>query len=133
MNILKQRNGYITLISVMVVSAVGLSIAVSLILLGIGAGKNSQSQEYMVQARGLSNACAELALLQVRNSNAYIGTTNVTLGAGECSYTVSSSGGANREIQSTGTVKGVVRKVKVLINQLTPTLNVSSWQEVVDF
>jgi hypothetical protein len=122
--------GYIALISVLVVGAVGISVTVSLILLGLGSSRTSLALEQSNQARGLVNACAEEALQQIRNSTPYTGTGTLTLGQGDCNYTVTSQGGSNRTVDSTGIVGTVTRKAKIIISAIQPKIIVTSWKEV---
>lgn len=126
------NRGYVTLISILVVGAVGTAIAMSLILLGISSSRTSFSVEQSNQAKGLTNACVEEALEQIRNSTSFTGSGNLTLGHGTCTYTVTSQGGQNRVITASGTVGSIVRKVTVVINKINPLINPTSWQEVVD-
>ncbi len=127
------NGGYITLISVLVVGAVGVAITLSLILLGVGSSRTSFAVEQSNQAKALANACAEEALQQIRDSTPFTGTGNLTLGQGTCTYTVTSQGGANRTITASGTVSTIMRKVKIIINKINPTIQVVSWQEVDNF
>jgi len=126
------NRGYVTLISILVVGAIGTAIAISLILLGISSSRTSFSVEQSNQAKGLANACVEEALQQVRNTSSFIGDGALTLGHGTCAYIVTSQGGENRIITASGTVGSIVRKVTVVINRITPLINLISWQEVVD-
>ena len=126
------NRGYITLVSVLVVGAVGIAIALSLILLGVGSSRTSFAVEQSNQAKALANACAEEALQQIKDSNPFTGSGNLTLGQGACSYTVTSQGGGNRTIVASGTVSAIIRKTKIIINQVNPTIQVVSWQEVAD-
>ncbi len=127
------KNGYITLISVLIVGAVGVVITTSLILLGLGSSRTSFAIEQSNQAKGLANACAEEALQQIRDSTPYTGSGNLAFGEGSCSYTVSSQGGQNRTITSSGLVGTITRKVKIIIDRINPAIQVVSWQEVSDF
>lgn len=127
------RAGFITLISVLVVSAVGVAITLSLILLGVGSSRTSFAGEQSYQAKALANACGEEALQQIKDSNPFTGTGSLTLGQGTCSYTVTSQGGQNRTIIATGTVGTILRKVKIIINNISPSITVTSWQELSDF
>ncbi len=129
----KVQDGYIALITVLVTGAVGVAIATSLLLLGLGSSRTSFSLEQSNQAKALANACSEEALQQIRDSTPFTGTGNLTLGQGTCSYTVTSGGGQNRTITSSGIVGTIVRKVKIIIDKITPNINVTSWQEVADF
>ncbi len=129
---LPTNNGYITLISVLVVGAVGVAIATSLILLGVGSSRTSFAVEQSNQAKALANACAEEALQQIRDSTPFIGTGSLTLGQGTCSYTVTSQGGQDRTVTASSTVGTIIRKVKVIINNINPLITPTSWQEVAD-
>ena len=124
--------GYITLISVLVVGAVGVAITISLILLGLGSSRTSFALEQSNQAKALTNACAEEAMQQIRDSMSFTGNGNLSLGQGTCNYTVTSQGGQNRTITALGTVGTIVRKVKIIISKINPTITVTSWQEVAD-
>lgn len=127
-----KKKGYVTLLSVLVVGAVGLAISVSLILLGNGASRTSFANEQSNQAKALANACMETGLQQVRDADGYAGSGNLTVGQGTCSYTVTNTGGTTRTISASGTVGTIVRKVTVLVTSLHPLVTLTSWQEVAD-
>ncbi|MDP3973694.1 MAG: hypothetical protein Q8P92_02565 [Candidatus Daviesbacteria bacterium] len=128
----KNQKGYIVLITVLVIGAIGVAIAVSVLWLGLGSSKSSFSQEQSNQAKALVNACSEEALQQIRDSIPFTGTGNLTLGQGTCTYTVTNDGGTNRTITATGTVGTIVRKVKITIDTINPKINITSWQEAAD-
>jgi hypothetical protein len=125
-----RRNGYITLLSVLVVGAVGVAITVSLILLGLGSARTSLAWQQLHQAKALANACAEEALEQIREVTAFTGSGNLSLGLGSCTYIVASQGGENRTIVASGTADTAVRKVNITITAINPLIIVSSWQEI---
>ena len=122
--------GYITLISILTAGAVGVAIATSLLLLGIGSSRISFADEQSNQARALANVCAEEALQQIRDLSSFTGSNSLTLGLGTCSYTVASQGGQNRTIAASGTVGTIVRKISITINNISPLIILTSWQEV---
>ncbi len=124
------NKGYITLISVLVVGAVGTSIALSLLLLGNGASRNSFALQQSAQAKGLANACAEEALEQIREATPFVGSGNLSLGQGTCNFTVTNTGGNNRTVTASGTVGTIIRKLTITISAIDPLIVVSSWQEV---
>lgn len=130
---MNKKSGYIALITVLVTGAVGVAIAVSLLLLGLGSSRTSFALEQSNQTKALANACAEEALQQIKDSTPFTGAGNLTLGQGSCNYTVTSGGAQNRTITSTGTVGTIIRKVKITIDKITPSINVTSWQEVAEF
>ncbi len=53
----KNQNGYLTLMGVLIVAAIGLTISVSLLLLGVGTSRTSFAMQQSYQATSLSNAC----------------------------------------------------------------------------
>jgi hypothetical protein len=130
---LQANGGYITLMSVLIVGAIGTAIAVSIILLGLGVSRNSFALEQSNQAKALANSCAEEALQQIRNSTPFTGTGSLSSVQGVCEYEVINDGGQDRTINASGTVKTIVRKVKVTIDTINPNINIASWQEVGGF
>lgn len=128
------QKGYVILISVLVVSIVGLAIAASVITLGIGSSQTALSSQQSFQARALADACAEHALNELRQSTGYSGSETLSFGSGSCDIlAISGSGNTNRTIQASGTVDTLVRKVVVTVAEVQPQLIVSQWQEVADF
>jgi len=127
------NNGYITLISVLIIGAVGLAVAISLLLLGLSSSKTSFAFEQSAQARALANACAEEALEQIKNLPSFEGEGNLSLGQGDCTYLVTTSGEQDRTITVMGTVGIIVRKAKIILDTVTPQISISSWKEVADF
>ena len=127
------NGGYITLMSVLIVGAIGTAIALSLILLGRGVSRNSFALEQSNQAKALSNSCAEEALQQILNSTPFTGMGNLSLGQGVCEYEVINEGGQNRTINASSTVGTIVRKVKITVDKINPNINATSWQEVSSF
>lgn len=127
------KHGFATLVSVLLVGVLGLAISVSLLLLGLSSSRTSFTQEQSYQTKALADACAEEALEQIRDSTPFTGSGTLTLGQGSCSYTVTSQGGANRTITSVGTVSSMTRRTRVILDQINPTINITSWQELADF
>lgn len=142
MNLIIQKNsmlqlhlnkGYITLMSVIIVSAMATSIALSLIILGLDSSRSSFALIQSNQAKGLANACAEVALNQIRNSTPYTGGETINLTEGSCSYLVTSLGGQGRNIRAESIVGEVVRRIEIEIDQINPEINILTWQELADF
>lgn len=122
-------SGYITLISVLIAGAVGVSVAVSLLLFGLGDARTSFSESQLRQARFLAGACAEEALEQVRDATSFSGSGTLSLGNGSCVYSVVSGGGSNRTITVSGTVGTVVRHATISVDAINPLIHITSWQE----
>lgn len=130
---IKEEKAYTTLISVIIVGAIGTATALSLILSSLNSSQTSFTYVQSSEARNIANASAEAALQQIQSSPSYEGNDTLTIGNGTGSYTVVNLGGQSREIQATATVNSVISKIKIQINQVTPNINVSSWVEVAVF
>jgi hypothetical protein len=125
------KSGFAVLLSVLVLASIGTIITASLLTLGTNSTQTSASLQSSEQARGVANACAELALQRLVTSSSFVGTGNLTLGQGSCTYAVTQANATTGVINATGTVGTVVRKVQIRI--ALPTLIIASWQEVGDF
>jgi len=126
------NNGYITLLTVIIASAVAVSVTVFILTIGTTNSKSALVILQSSQAAQLAHACAEEALQQIDDSTPYTGNGSLSLGQGDCDYSVTNTGGQNRTIEATGTVGSVVRKARVTIDKINPSINVTSWQEVAD-
>ena len=128
------QSGYIILMSVLVIGAVGTAVSTSLLLLGVGSALTSLDQQRTTQARALANACAEEALERLRLDTGYNGGETITFDTGTCSLgVIGGSGDTNRTIEATGNVDSVVRRVYVEVASVGPPTDLTSWQEVDDF
>jgi len=130
-------NGYIALITVLIIGAVGVTVALFLVFSSLGASQTSFSAIQSSQAKSAADSCSELALTAIQantnlttpaNGSATIDATNKV----QCSYTISGTS-PNYTIVSTGTVSptstNVVRRDTISLNQVLPQLNVTSWLE----
>ena len=127
---IRKCNGFIALMSVLVMGAVGVSLMVSVLLLGLGSSRTGFAVEQSGQARALANACAEEGLEQIREVTAFTGSGGLSLGHGNCTYTVSNTGGENRTVTTIGTVGSVVRKISISVTAINPLIIIASWREV---
>lgn len=126
-------HGFVLLISVLLIGSIGLAIVVSILALGTSSSRASFTLQRSQYTKSFVNACAEEALEQIKESTSFTGSGSLSFDQGTCSYTVTSQGGQNRTITASSTVATTVRKAKVIINSITPTITVTSWQEVADF
>lgn len=130
---IQKHSGYVTLLALLIVGAIGMSVGVALMLSGVGGLKNSGSYESAHKARALAMTCAEEALEVIRENSSFSGSNNLNLGGNTCNYTVTNTGGENRSIATSATVGTITSKVLVLIDAINPKINIASWQEVADF
>lgn len=130
---MRNQQGYIALITILIISALVLLLGISANLLAIsesdmGLGKNQASGAYY-----LANTCAEEALQQIRDSVPFEGSGNLSVGNGICSYTVTRLVAQERTIIASGTVGTITRRLSIALDKINPDINITSWQEVADF
>ena len=126
----KKQDGYVALISMLVVGAACLTIALALLVDGADSQRSVLVTQQSTDARNLAKSCVDEALQQMRENISFTGTGSLTLGVGSCSYTVANTGGDSRIIDAVGTSGNVVRKIQAHATITTSTLSISSWQEV---
>lgn len=125
-----QQSGYIALLAVLIVGAV--ATATSLVLLATSADSQRSAivSQQAKQARALAVACSEEALQKMHEDTAYTGTAGLTLGQGNCSYTVTSTGANTRTIVATGTVGNIARKIQISATLSSSNISITSWQDI---
>lgn len=126
--------GYIALISVLIISAIVVLIATSASLVSIGESDMALQQNQAWESFYLSDFCAEYALMKLESVLNYSGNETVTIGGNSCVIRpISGSGNFNRTVETQSTFSNQTRKVKVQISQISPTMQITSWQGVSDF
>lgn len=86
-----KNNGYIALISFLVIGAVSLAIAVSTSFLGIEQAKSSLTTTRGEQAFWLGKSCLNQALINLRDNNSYSGG-ELTTELGSCTISIGGEG-----------------------------------------
>lgn len=129
----KLNEGYIALLSVIVIGMVGASIMLSIIFSGIGALKTDIALQHGSQARLAANACGEEALQMILETGTTSSSGGFAVASGTCSYVITSVGGENITINATGLISSLTNKIKVIIATTSPSIVLSSWEEVSDF
>lgn len=127
------ERGATLLLGVLIMGAVMVSIATTIILIGIGNTQTAVVDNQEAQAKSINKACAEYVLQQIHDSSSFIGTGTHSVAGQNCNYEVINLGGEGRQIQLQTIVGQSNRREKIVLNQLTPDINVSSWLEVTAF
>lgn len=130
---LYENKGFVTLISVLTLGAVSLSIVLSLLFLGTDYTRTNTDTIRFSQAKYATETCVEEALERIRDSIPYSGIDTLILNNGSCTLEVTSTGGENRIIKATGVIGNSTRKIQITIDQITPTINIASWEELANF
>ena len=128
---MRTRPGLVALTAIMIVTALVFVIGVAMLSRSLGESRLALDSQESERARQLANACAEHALASLLASNTYAGNETLNLTGYSCYIGVpGGSGNTNRTVTANSTVSNYTRRVQLTITQLTPTLTISSWQEV---
>lgn len=133
MNIKIKKPAFVVMISVLIVGSIVLSIALMIVFVNINANKNSLLIKDSDQARMLAGTCSEHALQEIALDSDVVGSTTLNLLEGDCTYNIIHGIGENRTIDSFSQNKKSLRRERVIIDALSPEINIVSWQEVADF
>lgn len=129
------RRGYIFLVSVLVIGAIAISTAVTLVLLGLASTQSGFSISQSAQAYENARSCIEMALRSLRSDVSYGGNETLAFASGiTCSLApIGGSGNDNRTICAEGTHNNLTRRVQVRVSRLFPNVEIDKWEEVPDF
>lgn len=125
-------NGYIALISVLIISALAILIASSANLISISESKMGLQENQSWESFYLAKACAEKALIELKNDLNYTGNETLPFDTENCTILlVEGTGNENRVIKVTATAFKQTRKIKIEINRVNPETEIKFWSEII--
>lgn len=128
------RPGFVFLLGILVIGIIVTEMAMSLILLGIAAEQSGQTIAQSAQSLAYAHACAERALLNLRQDLSYDGGETATFGHGTCVIRhTGGSGNANRAVCVEGRSGRSTRRVEISVRQVYPRVTIPAWREVSTF
>lgn len=123
------EKGFITIMSVLIVTLVGTAIA----LWGLAYATRSAKTDLVVirsyQTRALLDACIEAALLQIRLNPSYTGASSVTIDEYSCKYHVTLNGDGEKVIDSEGGGNSIIRHLTVVLSDYASDITIKTWEE----
>ena len=125
--------GYVALITTLVVGSIALAVTLGMISLSITLTQTSGAWHQGYLGGSLVDGCVEHALQEIRNSTNFAETANFPLGEGVCNYSVTSQGGENRTIQAEVVVGNATRRSVIMIDAISPAINITTWELVSEF
>lgn len=125
------ERGYIALITILILGAVSLTVATTLLAMGANSQRSAIVSQSSTQARGLAMTCADQALQEIRNNLMYSGSGNLFFGQGTCTYSVAIQAGGSRQITVSGAVDSTVSNIQVYATIGTSSISITSWQEII--
>ncbi len=130
----KNKNGYIALISIMIIGAIVLSLVLAITVVSLNQKFSLIGYNQSLRSYYLADACASYALIKLQNDPGYTGNETVELDENFCYIEPISGEGNNDRIIITGSQVGdYERKVEVKINQIKPETIIDTWQELTAF
>jgi hypothetical protein len=127
---LKTNNGFIALVTVLIIFAIALLIGLSVSLLSISEAQMGLKKSQSSQSTYLANLCAEDALMKLKEDINYSGNETIEIGGGSCQILPIEG---NWTIKTIANFENQVKKIKIIVSQVNPQMLISSWQEVADF
>ena len=131
---MKNNQGFIALTSVLVLSAIFLSLSISVASHAISGSKMNSSVYASNKAKILAESCVEYALSELQRSTSYVGGEQIVIGDESCDIlTVEGTGNAQRTIQTESTVLEHTYRLEVVVSEVDPSIQISSWEPVINF
>lgn len=125
-----KKNGYIALITIVIISAIVLLITLSATHISLSQKLNIISQNQSNKSYYLAEACAHIAVTQLQIDDSYTGDEQIEVDGDYCTIEpITGSGNNNREIITSAAVGNYTRKIKVIIDQIRPSTETSYWGE----
>lgn len=126
----KKDQGFIALLTILIVLGVVLLIGLSISQLSISEAQMALQKYQSSQAYYLTILCSERALMALKEDINYTGE-NVNIENGSC--VISTSGNLPAEIMGVkATFQNQIKKIRIVISQINPKMIIQSWQEVAE-
>ena len=125
----KKTDGFIALISVIVMVLILLGVTASLATTGFLNRFNILEGEAKRISAGLAAGCAESARLKIARDPAYAGGEKLSIDEQSCTIVSVTHGGGESTIQSSATYRQATTNLEVVVDGEE---NILSWQEVSD-
>lgn len=127
---LKKGAGFIALITILIISAIILLMLISTSLANLDQLKMVLQKNQASESFYLATACAEEALIKLKDDLNYTGNETLIFDGGTCTILpVEGTNNSNRVIKTSGSAGNQVQKIKIEINKVNPEIEISSWQE----
>ena len=124
------EKGFVALLAIIIILGVVLMISLSVSSLGIGEAGMSLQKSQSSHAFYLASLCVEEALMKLKENQNYAGNDIINIEDSSCQILPIEG---SWTIKAQSSFMNQIKKIKVVITQINPTLLIESWQEVADF
>ncbi len=129
-----KQKGYVALVSVLIVSALSLAVSIGVSMRSISGAHMGLSYKRSHQAHILATSCVYEALTALERDLEYAGNEDIIIEDKTCHvYTIEGEGNEDRVVKIEASVDGFVKKIRVEVLRISPTMQIASWKHVVDF
>ena len=125
-----KKNGYVSLISVVIIGAIVLAAVLSLTFISLQQSAGMVDRTRTLSNYYLANACANEALVELQKDSNYTGNENISIDNYSCKIeNISGSGNSGRTIIASSQIANQQKKIKIDIDQLRPVTIIKFWGE----
>lgn len=126
-----RRDGFVALVSSVIISLVAMAVVFSASFSGFFA-RNSVSANYTKEISAyLSESCVHTAMLKLQQDIDYAGNETITIGSDNCTIRAVQTSGSNKTVQTRALFERATTNYEVVID--TSNWTVSSWKELTNF
>ena len=130
----KRKDGFIALISLVIISAIVLVVSLGVSLRSIDQTRSGMTNEFGMRALSSAERCAEEALMRLKNDLLYAGGESIIEGGETCEILpITGAGNTDRTVQTRSTISAHTKKISIVVSQVNPLLIIGSWNAVPDF
>jgi hypothetical protein len=131
----KKQKGFIILVAVIFLAAIGSVVSSSIILLGLNSSLNNSVVKNSFQASLLSDSCQEYTMLQIKDNSDYVGDEIINTNFGTCNILPVTKNNNTFTIYTTAEHADTYSKIKALINkdEESGLITIESYQQLADF
>lgn len=124
------KNGYVALISLILIGAIILAAVLSLTFMSLSQRESMIKRNRSLRNFYLSDACAHEALVKLQKDLNYSGNETIAIDGESCQIqAISGSGNFSRTIIAASQIANQQKKIKVEISQLRPKTIINFWGE----
>ncbi len=123
----KKNEGFVALISTIIITAILLIVLTTLSLSEFYARYNILDSELKRRSNDIAEACADTAILKIANDSTYTGNETENISDGTCTIGPV-TGVSTKSFTTQTTYKNYYTNLQIVIN--SSTFTVISWQEV---
>lgn len=130
----KSNHGFIALASVLILSAIFLSLSIGIATRAIGGAGTDNAFRERDSALYLSQACAEYARMELQRTLDYQGNEGILMDEGSCQILpIGGTGNTNRTLRVQSTVGAHTYRIEYDILTVSPYMVITSSERVTSF